>query len=96
MSGGLYDDVLADPVGVITAAAAAVDSSVPHGEISGIVARCCVQRGRPPTVGQSLKDHPEVLRTGRPPAPLAAAPLLLALREAAAGEVAPHCGGCER
>lgn len=97
MSGGFDDDVLADPVGVITAAVAAVYSSVPPGEIRKVVARSCVQRAACRRLAQSLKDHPEVLRTGRPPGPLSAARLLLALRQAGAGEVAaPRCGGCER
>ena len=95
MSGGFDGDVLADPVGVITVVVAAVDASVPPGEISEIAARSCVQRAARRRLAQSLKDHPEVLRTGRPPAPLSAARLLIALREAGVQGVAvPRCGSC--
>jgi hypothetical protein len=95
VSGIFDDDVLADPVAVIARVVAAADESLTPDQAGGIVARSLVQRAARRRLAQSLKDHPEVLRTGRPPAPLSAARLLLALREAgAAGIPAPRCGGC--
>src|SRR5262249_26269359 len=88
-------DVLADPVAVIARLVAAADESLTPDRAGGIVARSLVQRSARRGLAQSLKDHPEVLRTGRPPGPLSAARLLPALREAdAAGIPAPRCGGC--
>jgi hypothetical protein len=97
VSGSFDDDVLADPVAVITAAVAAAGVSTSPGGISSIVARSCVQRAARRRLAQSLKDHPDVLSTGRPPGPVSAARLLLALRQAGVtGVAAPRCSGCER
>jgi len=91
------DEVIADPVGVIVRLVAEVERGLTAGQITGVVTAVAGGRATRRRLAQSLKDNPQVLRTGRPPAILAAARLLLALRKAgAAGASAPRCGGCMR
>ena len=76
---------------------AEVERGLTAGQIAGVVTAVAGGRATRRRLAQSLKDNPQVLRTGRPPAILATARLLLALRTAgAAGVSAPRCGGCMR
>ena len=97
MSAVLDDEVVAGPVAVIVRLVAEVERGLTVGQIAGVVIAVAGGRATRRRLAQSLKDNPQVLRTGRPPAILSAARLLLALRkEGAAGVSAPRCGGCMR
>ena len=97
MTGVLDDEVFADPVAVIVRLVAVIEYGLAPGRIEEVVTAVAGGRATRRRLAQSLKDSPQVLRTGRPPAILATGKLLLALRKAGATEVsAPRCGGCMR
>ncbi len=97
MSAVLDDEVAAGPVAVIVRLVAEVERGLTAGQIAGVVIAVAGGRATRRRLAQALKDNPQVLRTGRPPATLSAARLLLALRKAGAtGVSAPRCGGCKR
>jgi hypothetical protein len=92
----LDDEVITDPIGVIVRLVAGAGCGLAGERIAEVVTAAGGRATRR-RLAQSLKDNPQVLRTGRPPAILATARLLLALRTAgAAGISAPRCGGCMR
>ncbi len=96
MSAVLDDEVAADPVAVIVRLVAEAGCGLTAGQIREVVTAAAGRATRR-RLAQSLKDNPQVLRTGRPPAILSTAKLLLALRKAGAtGISAPRCGGCMR
>ena len=93
MTAVLDDEVVADPIAVIVRLVAGVERSLTAGQIREVVIPAAGGRATRRRLAQSLKDNPQVLRTGRPPAILATGKLLLALRKAGATEVpAPRCG----
>jgi hypothetical protein len=97
VSGVLDDEVLADPIGVIVRLVAEVERGLTVEQVAAVVTGTVGGRAARRRLAQSLKDNPRVLRTGRPPATLSTAKLLLALKRAGATEVsAPRCGGCMR
>jgi len=93
----LDDEVVADPIAVIVRLVAGIEHGLALERIEEVVTAAAGGRATRRRLAQSLKDSPQVLRTGRPPAILAAGKLLLALRKAGAtGVSAPRCGGCMR
>lgn len=93
----LDDEVAADPVGVIVRLVAGVERGLTAGQVGEVVTAAAGGRATRRRLAQSLKDNPQVLRTGRPPAIFTTAKLLLALGKAGAtGISAPRCGGCMR
>ncbi len=97
MTAVLDDEVAADPVAVIVRLVAGIEHGLALERIEEVVTAAAGGRATRRRLAQSLKDSPQVLRTGRPPAILTTGKLLLALRKAGATEVsAPRCGGCMR
>lgn len=97
MSRVLDPEVVANPIGVIVGLVAEVEHGLSRDQITEVVNAAAGGRATRRRLAQSLKDNPEVLRSGRPPAIWSTAKLLLALRKAGAVEVSgPRCGGCGR
>ena len=97
MSAGLDEDVLADPIRVIVRLVTEVERGLTAEQVAAAVGGAAGGRAARRRLAQSLKDNPQVLRTGRPPAISSTAKLLLALNRAGATEVSPpRCGGCSR
>lgn len=95
MSTLLDDEVVADPIGVIMRLVCDVEPGLAAETIREVVTVAAGGRATRRRLAQSLKDNPQVLRTGRPPAIWSTAKLLLALRKASAtGISAPRCGDC--
>jgi hypothetical protein len=97
VTGVLDDEVVADPIAVIVGLVTEIEHDLTAGQVAAVVTATAGGRAARRRLAQSLKDNPQVLRTGRPPAVLSAAKLLRALRKAGAtGISAPRCGGRER
>jgi len=93
----LGDAAVADPVGLAVRLVGRVEQHLDAGRIRAVVIGVGGGRAGRRRLAQALRQHPEVLRTGRPPAAFAVARLLLALRLAGAQDVAaPRCGACDR
>jgi hypothetical protein len=88
-------DVLADPVGVITALVASAEPAMARAEIERLVTGVAGSRAKRRRLAGALAGRPSVLADGRSPAPRAVGDLLIALRGAGATSVpAPACAGC--
>jgi uncharacterized protein YidB (DUF937 family) len=88
-------DVLADPVGVITALIAAAEPALARAAVERVVTGVAGGRAKRRKIAQALTEHPSVLADGRSPAPRAVGDLLIALRTAGAISISPPvCAGC--
>ncbi len=97
MTAVLDDAAVTDPVGVVVRLVGRVEQHLDAEQIRQVVTRVGGRRAGRRRLAQALRQHPEVLRTGRPPAAFAVARLLLALREAGAKDIAaPRCAQCDR
>jgi hypothetical protein len=91
------DEAIADLVGLVVRLVARVEQHLDSERIHEVVTEVVGGRAGRRRLAQALRQHPDVLRTGRPPAAFGVARLLLALREAGAQDVAaPRCGECGR
>lgn len=97
MSTALDDEAVADPVGLVVRLVCDVERDWDAERIREVVTAVVGGRAKRRRLALALRQDPQVLRTGRPPAPLAVGQLLLALRKAGARAVsAPRCGVCGR
>lgn len=97
MSAPSPQDVLADPIAVIVDMVAAVEPGMERAVIEDVVRAVAGGRARRGRLAQGLVEHPQLLITGRSPAPPAVAELLIALRDAGAVRIgAPVCTGCDK
>src|SRR6266540_2605207 len=97
MTAVLDDAAVTDPVGLAVRLVGRVEQHLDAGRIRAVVIGVGGGRAGRRRLAQALRQHPEVLRTGRPPAAFAVARLLLALRLAGAQDVAaPRCAQCDR
>ncbi len=88
-------DLLADPVGVVTALIAGVEPALARAEIERVVMGVAGGRAKRRRLARALADRPAILTDGRSPAPRVAGDLLIALRKAGATSVSPPaCAGC--
>jgi hypothetical protein len=93
----LDDAAVADPVGLVVRLVAGVEQHLDAERIREVVTGVVRGRTSRRRLAQALRQHSEVLRTGRPPAALSVGRLLLALREAGAHNIAaPRCAECGR
>jgi len=89
--------VLDDPIGVIADAVGMVEPRLDPPVVREVVAAVAGGRAKQRRLAQALTANPDVLRTGRSPAPRAVGDLLIELRQASAQTVAaPVCAGCDR
>jgi hypothetical protein len=96
----ISQEVIADPVGVITGLVTGCDPAVDRVVIVKAVEGVEGGRAKSRRLAQALLDSPQVLADGRSPAPRAVADLLIALRKAGATRISPpvcaECGKCLR
>lgn len=90
-------DLLTDPIAVIVDMVAAVERVIERTMIEDVVRAVAGGRARRARLAQSLVERPQLLITGRSPAPRAVAELLIALRDAGAVRIgAPVCTECDK
>ena len=88
-------DAVADPLGVITRMVSEVEHHLDPERIHDVAASVVTTRAGRRRLAMALSRNPAVLRHGRPPAELAVARLLLALRRAGARDSpSPRCARC--
>jgi hypothetical protein len=91
----LTGDLLTDPVGVIGAVIAEVDTSLDAETIARVTAAIAPGRSVQRKLARALTDRPDLLRDGRSPAPRVVGTLLVALCAAGAVHIAaPVCASC--
>jgi len=88
-------EIVTDPIGVIVDLITGIDPGLDRLETEAVVAVVAGGRARRRKLAQALAQRPAILTGGRPPAPLAAGNLLIALRKAGSTAIAaPLCAGC--
>jgi hypothetical protein len=89
--------VLLDPVGTVTVAVTAFDPDADREMVRRVVEHVGGGRAKRRRLATAVTSNPNVLGTGRSPAPRVVGDLLLALRAAGATRIAaPHCARCDR
>src|SRR5215472_13894701 len=95
MPAAISPEVLADPIGVIVSLVAERGPALDRAVITKAVEEVAGGRAKRRRLAQTLLDKPELLASGRSPAPRAVADLLIALRKAGAVNISPPvCAGC--
>jgi hypothetical protein len=90
-SPGRSDQVVSDPIGLITDLVAAVEHQLTLEQIRAAATAVAGGRAKSRRLASALADRPGVLADGRSPAPRAVGDLLVALRQAGARSVSPPC-----
>ncbi|MEU9056954.1 site-specific integrase [Streptomyces sp. NPDC048384] len=86
-----------DPVAATVEQVCRVEQHLPCDEVHRVVTALSGDRAKRRRLARALAADPELLTTGRPPAPRAVAELLVALRAAGALTIAaPRCDRCDR
>ena len=95
MATAMIPEVLTDPIGLITDRIASVEPNLAPAKIEAMVTGLAGGRTKQRRLAQALHDNPELLTTGRSPAPRALGDLLIALYKAGATRTSlPSCAEC--
>jgi hypothetical protein len=97
VSAPTIEAMVADPIGVLCTAVAAVEDGLSPEQVREVIEAVSGGREKRRRLAKAVAARPAVLIDGRSPAPRSVGDLLIALRRAGAHRIsAPRCAGCSK